>query len=102
MGNKELQEYLVSTALHEILVGEIHVLKTDWKKEFNYQINRITLATPFKKILNIFSNLFFYFKVQSFRLIMETNSFKWLPRLAMHDRCNFQAHYRLCAAVFHQ
>ena len=55
-----------------------------------------------KTLLNIFSNFFFYLKVQSFRLIMESNFIQKAASPELHDRSNFEAHYRLCAAVFHQ
>ena len=39
-----------------------------------YRVRQITKsANRQKKLLNNFSNFFFYFKVQSFRLIMENN-----------------------------
>ena len=41
------------------------------------------LKNALKKLLNIFSNLFFYLKVQSFQLIME-NNFIQMPISAGH------------------
>ena len=38
--------------------------------------NTFFVVNAIKKLLNIFSNFFFYLKVQSFRLIIENNSFQ--------------------------
>ena len=60
-----------------------------------------------KKPLNIFLKIFFYLKVQSFRLIME-NNFIQLAASAGHavaytiGSIFIYLIYRLCAAVFHQ
>ena len=45
-----------------------------------------------KKLQNIFSNFFFYLKVQFFRLIMEYHSNGWLswPCSNLHDRLNIK------------
>ena len=57
-----------------------------------------------KKLLNIFSNFFFYLKIQFFRLIMENNFFQ-LAASAGHAVPYMSGptfKHRLCAAVFHQ
>ena len=70
------------------------------------QIPFFFLESALKKLLNIFSNLFFYLKVQYFQLIME-NNFIQMVASAGHTvvytmRPIFKPHYRLCAVVFHQ
>ena len=56
-----------------------------------------TPSSFFWKMRNISSNFFFYLKVQAFQLIIE-NNFIQMAASAGHA----VAHYRLCAAVFHQ
>ena len=45
------------------------------KRNVSHVVRQIpfSLENALKKLLNIFSNLFFYLKVQSFRLIMKNN-----------------------------
>ena len=61
----------------------------------NYRIRQITsfLKNALKMPLNIFSNFFFYLKVQSFQLIMENNFIQMAVSaghaVALYDRSNF-------------
>ena len=53
--------------------------------------NIFFLENALEKLLNSFSNFFFYLKVQSFRLIMENNlngCLDW-SCISLHDRFNF-------------